>query len=320
MAKKEQYTFQSADGVTAIHGVRWLPDHGSVKAVLNITHGMVEYIERYGEFAGWLTDRGYAVYGHDHIGHGDSVQSPKEWGIMHAKHPADVMTADMLQDVRLGKQLWPDVPFYMLGHSMGSYLLRMFLARYAAEYARGNSSDIQGAVIMGTGTVPDGTIRFGLFLLQVLALFHGWEYKSPFTAGLMYGKPYKKYNLDGTEPENSWLSKNVENVRHYYQDPKCTFQFSLGAYRGLLEACLYDNQVENIELIPKDLPVLFVSGMNDPVGDLGEGVKAAYLKFKKAGMQDAAIRLFNNDRHEILNETDRENVYEVLLSWMQERA
>ena len=136
MAQKTVYTFPSADHVSTIHAVRWLPDEGPVKAVLQIVHGMVEYIERYTPFAEYLTTQGYAVYGHDHIGHGDSVKGPEEWGIMHADDPSDIMVEDMFTNFKHVKEEQPDVPYYILGHSMGSYMLRKYLAVKAAELKR----------------------------------------------------------------------------------------------------------------------------------------------------------------------------------------
>lgn len=315
MAQKEVYTFPSKDGESTLHAVRWTPDDGQVKATLMITHGMVEYVERYTPFAEWLTTKGFAVFGHDHIGHGDSVKSPEQWGIMHAEHPSDIMVEDMLTDYQVGRKLWPDVPHFMLGHSMGSYMLRKFIAEKADDI-----QDLKGAIIMGTGTVPESTCNLAITLMKIIAKFHGWDYRSQMIAGMMFGKPYKKYNLDGTQPENSWLSKNVENVKKYYKDPKCTFTFSLGAYRGLVESVLYDGKPENAAKVPKDLPLILVSGQDDPVGDFGEGVKTAYQLYQDAGIKDVQMKLYPNDRHEILNEPDHEMIFNDLLNWMTSHA
>ena len=129
MAKKEIFNFASADGKSKIHGVEWTPEDGQVNAVLQITHGMVEYIERYNEFAEFLCSKGFAVFGHDHIGHGESVATEEEWGIMDAKHPSDVMVEDMYTDFVMHKEKYQNIPYFMLGHSMGSYMLRKYLDR-----------------------------------------------------------------------------------------------------------------------------------------------------------------------------------------------
>lgn len=308
---EENYRFASADGVSQIHGVRWLPD-GEPTAVLQLVHGMVEYIERYREFATYLTARGFAVVGHDHIGHGHTAASLDELGIMHARHPSDVMVEDIYANYVLNKERYAGVPYYILGHSMGSYMTRKCLCVKAAEM-----TGLAGAIIMGTGTESSLTIYGGLALINVLALFHADDYRSEFLRRMMQ---YKQFDNSGMRPENSWLTKDTEIVRQYYASPYCTFGFSLSAYRGLVESTIYDNKMSNIARMNKDLPVLFISGDQDPVGNMGKGVQAAYDKFVAAGMRDVTIRLYQNDRHEILNETDRATVYQDLYAWMQDKG
>ena len=191
---------------------------------------------------------------------------------------------------------------------MGSYMLRKYLCIHPEGVA--------GAVIMGTGAMPDSTMKFGLFLCRTIALFRGWHYRSRLMQSLSYSKPYKRYDLYGKDYANSWLSKNVENVKAYYADPRCTFLFTVNGYKGLMEAVLFDNQMENIKKVPKNLPLFFVSGADDPVGDLGEGVKKVYGMYKDAGVSDITYRLYEDDRHEILNETDRDQVMADIAAWL----
>ena len=159
----------------------------------------------------------------------------------------------------------------------------------------------------------------GKIILHVIAAFHSWEYRSPFASGLMFGAPYKDFDVTGKEPERSWLTKDIEIVKGYRDDPACSFMFSLSGFKALLEATSFDNSAKNIAKVPKDLPVIFVSGDRDPVGNLGKGVKTAYEKFAAAGMRDVTMKLYPGDRHEILNELDRQQVYEDLYQWMRER-
>jgi len=159
-------------------------------------------------------------------------------------------------------------------------------------------------------------MKFGLFLCRTIALFRGWHYRSRLMQSLSYSKPYKRYDLYGKDYANSWLSKNVENVKAYYADPRCTFLFTVNGYKGLMEAVLFDNQMENIKKVPKNLPLFFVSGADDPVGDLGEGVKKVYGMYKDAGVSDITYRLYEDDRHEILNETDRDQVMADIAAWL----
>ena len=164
--------------------------------------------------------------------------------------------------------------------------------------------------------MPDSTMKFGLFLCRTIALFRGWHYRSRLMQSLSYSKPYKRYDLYGKDYANSWLSKNVENVKTYYADPRCTFLFTVNGYKGLMEEVLFDNQMENIKKVPKNLPLFFVSGADDPVGDLGEGVKMVYGMYKDAGVSDITYRLYEDDRHEILNETDRDQVMADIAAWL----
>ena len=233
---------------------------------------------------------------------------------MHAKHPSDIMVEDIYANYKLTKQAYPSLPYFIMGHSMGSYMTRKCLSVKAKEM-----DGLAGAIIMGTGTEASGTINAGLAFINFLSFFHSDEYRSTMVRDMTYSAPYKQYDCTGATPDNSWLTKDVEIVKKYYSDPKCTYTFSLGAYRGLVESTKYDNDPTNIAKMKKDLPVFFVSGACDPVGNMGKGVEAARDKFVAAGMQDVSLKLYDNDRHEILNETDREVVYEDLYAWMQKK-
>ncbi len=309
--RSEIFKYKSADNKTNIEAVRWIPDSGEYWAILQITHGMVEYKERYEPFAEFLTQNGFMVVAHDHLGHGESVISKDDWGYMADENPSDTLVEDMHTLRRMIQSDNPDKDYFMLGHSMGSYMLRKYLSRYG--------SGLKGAIVMGTGCVPDSTTKAALFLTKVVAKFRGWRYRSSFIEGLTFGKPYKRYDITGKDATNSWLSKNTESVKKYYSDPKCTFKFTLNAYKGLFEAVYFDNQPENIAKIPKELPILMVSGADDPVGDMGVGVEQVHQKFCQAGIKDVTCKLYKDDRHEILNELDRQQVYDDILQWLQSK-
>ena len=226
---EQVYKFDSADGVSKIHCVKWTPE-GEPVAVLQIVHGMVEYIERYSPFAEYLNRQGFVVVGHDHIGHGESVANEDEWGIMHAKHPSDIMVEDIYSHYKMTKEDYPRIPYFIMGHSMGSYMTRKCLCVKAKEM-----DGLSGAVIMGTGTEAPATINAGLAVINLLAFFRSDNYRSTFVRDMTYSAPYKQYDCTGATPDNSWLTKDTEIVKKYYSDPKCTYVFSLGAYRGLVE-------------------------------------------------------------------------------------
>ena len=309
--KTENFTFLSSDGKTNIHAVKWSPDDGQYQAILQITHGMVEYIERYEEFAEFLTNRGYLVVGHDHLGHGASVVSKEEWGYFAQENPSDKVVADMHQLRTIIQGENEGVPYFMFGHSMGSYMLRKYLAFH--------NDNLRGAIICGTGYMDVKVPRLGMKVARFMAFFLGWHHRSKFIQKLSYDKPYQRYDLTGKDVTNTWLSKNEENVRKYYSDPRCTFLFTLNGYLGLFEAVEFSCRQENIEKVPKKLPLFIISGEDDPVGNNGVGVKTVYDMFMKAGMKDMTYKLYENDRHEILNETDREDVYNDIVSWLNVR-
>lgn len=309
--KEEKFTFLSADGKTQIHAVKWMPDDGKYEAILQITHGMIEYIDRYRAFAEFLCTNQFMVTGHDHLGHGDSVNSKEDWGYFAEENPSDILIEDMHTLRTMIQKENEGVPYFMLGHSMGSYMLRKYLTIH--------NDNLRGAVIMGTGCVPDGITKFGLKVCEFLAKRYGWHHRSRLVEKLSFGGPYRKYDMTGKNPQNSWLTKDAEIVTKYYNEPRCCFKFTLNGYLGLMEAVLYDNQMENVQKVPKKLPLFLVSGKDDPVGDCGVGVKKVYDMYKEAGLLDITYCLYENDRHEILNETDRDKVYADILSWMRVR-
>ena len=311
---KEYYNFNSSDKEqTKIHGVKWTPDTEPV-AVIQLVHGMIEYIERYDEFAQFLNSKGFVVMGHDHIAHGESVKSHDDWGIMHTDTPSETMVEDMFSNYKIIKEQYPNLPYFILGHSMGSYLLRHMLILKANEF-----KGVNGAVIMGTGTTPENLAKMGMTVLNILKTFKGWDGTSKMVVNMMYGDSYKGFSTDGSVPEKSWLSTNVESVKKYYSDPKDTFTFSLNGYRLLVNSSGFVSKLENVEKMSKDIPLLFVSGADDPVGDLSVGVQTAYDTYKQAGVKDVTLHLFDGMRHEILNEVERQSVYDYIYAWLLEK-
>lgn len=305
------FTFLSNDGITAIHAVKWTPDSGEYKAILQISHGMVEYIERYQGFAEFLTTKGYMVVGHDHIGHGQSLSSPENLGYFCEGTPSDVLIEDMHKLRSLIQEENSDVPYFMLGHSMGSFMLRKYLAFHGDK--------LRGAIIMGTGFIPENMTALALKLTSIVAKIRGQKHRSKLIESLAFGADYKSFDMTGEKPENSWLTKDVDIVRAYYSDPKCGYMFTVNGYTGLFEAVNYSCNSENAARLPKKLPLFIVSGAQDPVGGLGKGVKDVYDMYKHCGMLDLTYKLYENDRHEILNEMDRQVVYEDILAWMNVR-
>lgn len=304
---RDEFYFPSKDGNTEIHTIEWKPV-GEVRAVLQICHGMVEYIRRYDEFAQFLCGEGYYVVGNDHLGHGKSIQAKSEYGFFNEKYGNACVLGDMHTLRQRTEKKYPGVPYFMLGHSMGSSLLRQYIQMY------GNG--LSGAVLMGT--VADhkkAALLFGKRLCRVMAAFRGWHYRSKMVDNLVLGAYNKKFKPARTRAD--WITSDNENLDMYVADPLCSFMSTVNAYYNVFSGMIGIQRKESVYMIPKGLPVLFVSGADDPVGEFGKGVRKIYEKYRAAGIRDVTLRLYTGDRHEILNETDREQVYKDLLGWFE---
>ena len=304
---RDEFYFPSKDGNKEIHRIEWKPE-GEVRAVLQICHGMVEYIRRYDEFAQFLCGEGFYVVGNDHLGHGKSIQAKSEYGFFNEKYGNACVLGDMHTLRQRTEKKYPGVPYFMLGHSMGSSLLRQYIQMY------GNG--LSGAVLMGT--VADhkkAALLFGKRLCRVMAAFRGWHYRSKMVDNLVLGAYNKKFKPARTRAD--WITSDNENLDMYVADPLCSFMSTVNAYYNVFSGMIGIQRKESVYMIPKGLPVLFVSGADDPVGEFGKGVRKIYEKYRAAGIRDVTLRLYTGDRHEILNETDRDQVYKDLLGWFE---
>lgn len=303
--QKTEFYFPSCDEIHDIHAVVWRPE-GDVRAVLQISHGMVEYVNRYEELAGYLTARGILVAGSDHLGHGQSVMSEEEWGFFASGDASGKVVRDLHTLTMRMRREYPGVPYFLLGHSMGSFMAR----RYAMTYGE----EIDGAVLVGTGNQPALQVHFGKAFVSFLGIIFGERHKSRLVNFRMFALYNRRIRPARTKYD--WLSRNTENVDRYRRDKACTFLFTLNGYKTLFSTILYIENPVNIRMIPAKLPILLLSGEEDPVGNYGRAVKQVYAIYKKRGIKDLSIRLYPGDRHELLNESDRHEVYEYLYQWL----
>lgn len=306
---KREFYYASKDERTQIHAIEWVPE-GKVKAVLQMCHGMVEYIDRYHDFAEYLCANGYYVVGHDHLGHGKSISSSDKLGFFHETNGNEYVIGD-IHELRIRtEQKYPHVPYFIMGHSMGSFLVRQYIGFYGAGIA--------GAIIMGTGDQPNVILHMGKAVCRLEAMLHGWKHRSHLVDGMAVGAYNKRFEKE-TDGSN-WLSRNPENVKNYRNDLLCGYMFTVNAYYHMFSGMLKMNMQEKAGRIPKGLSVVFVAGKEDPVGNFGKGVKAVYKRYKENGIQDVKIRLYEEDRHEILQELDREQVFQDLFMWLEKRS
>lgn len=306
--KKEEFYFDSCDGEHKLHGVRYIPEQGDVTCVLQIVHGMAEYVERYEEFAKFLTDRGVVVVGEDHLGHGKSVEEGGVYGYFCKKDPATIVVKNVHRLKKMTQKLYPNVPYVILGHSMGSFILRNYLCCYG--------SGISGAVIMGTGMQASGLICFSKMVAWLLRFICGDKHVSKFLDKAAFGA----YNKRVPNPRTSfdWLSRNAESVDAYIADPLCGFTFTTNGFYTLFDLISRVQKRKNLEKMSKTLPILMMSGTADPVGDYGKGVRRAYASLRRAGVSDIKFKLYRKGRHELLNETNRRVIMQDIYDWMQD--
>lgn len=303
---KRHFYYLSQDKKTNIHAIEWIPE-GNISAILQISHGMVEYIDRYDEFAHFLNKHGYYVVGHDHLGHGDSVQSKEDWGYFNEKKGNECVIGDIHQLRQLTQEKYPTTPYFLLGHSMGSFLVRQYLTMHGLG--------LSGAIIMGTGNQPLSLIKLGKIFCRITATFKGWHYRSNFVNNMAFGGYNKKFFPSRTTMD--WLSRNPKNVDTYLSEERCNFIFTVNGYYHMFRGIEHLAKDKNFKKIPKHLPIFFIAGEEDPVGNFGKGVKSIFQKYKNGGIQDVSLKLYKNDRHEILNENDRQTIYMDIYEWLE---
>ncbi len=305
MVKKEEFYYDSSDKFTKIHGLKWIPD-GEVKGILQISHGMLEHMDRYHEFASYLAEKGILVAGNDHLGHGYSLHNEENRGYFCSDNGYKTVIEDMHKLSQILKTEYKNTPYFFLGHSMGSFLLRQYITIYNEE--------LHGAIIMGTGNQPYALLKAGIIITRLIALFKGWRYRSSFVNKLAIGNNNKKFEPARTNVD--WLSKDENKVDEYIADKKIDFVFTLNAYYDMFKGMEQLYKKTNLHNMNKELPVIFLSGAKDPVGNFGKDVKKVYEDFKDIGMNNLDIIIYDDDRHEILNETDRETVYRDIEKWI----
>lgn len=311
MAKREEFTFDSRDGQSKISAYRWIPEEHEMTdnapfCIVQIIHGMQEYALRYEEFATYLAERGIIVVADDHLGHGRSVTKGNPYGYMCEQDPATVMVRDEHRLKKLTQEKYPGVPYLIIGHSMGSYILRNYLTRYG--------TGIDGAVIMGTGFESIAKMNFGLFLARIISAVKGSKYPSKLLQKIGFSVYLKR--IENPRTKFDWLTRDEKIVDAFAADSRCNFIFTVNGFSTLMELVKRAQNVKKMGEIPKKLPLLIVSGAEDPVGSWGVGPKKLYDLYLNLDLTKTQLKLYNGSRHEILNEIDREIVYIDLYNWI----
>lgn len=296
----KEYSFASATGVCTIYGQSWAPEE--VKGVVQIHHGMAEHSGRYISFAQYLCSRGFAVFIHDMANHGKSNQAPELTGYFGEKDGWKNLIQDMKSLMDIAKEEYPQVPYFIFGHSMGSFVSRCFVAKYA--------SDVNGAIICGTaGSNPLAGIS--VTLSNVIAKVKGSTYKSTLLDKAGFGT-YNKQCEGRTKFD--WLTRIPEEVDKYIADPMCGFLFSAKGFGDLSRLLVFSSSEAWYQAVPKDLPICLISGDKDPVGAYGKGIEEVYQKLK-ASNHNVSMKLYGGARHELLNELIKDDMMEDVANY-----
>lgn len=303
---RKDFVFDS-NGIGQIHCCKWIPE-GEVKAVVQIIHGIAEFVERYDTFAEYLNKQGYLVVAEDHMGHGQSINNGGIQGYFHGGWFTAI--ADSYKLLKDTKEEYPDVPYVLFGHSMGSFMARTILCKYP-------DSGISAAVICGTGWQPRAMLPAAIGIAEMVCKKIGEQNPSDMLQNVVFGSYNNKVEHPRTEFD--WLSRDTESVDAYIAHPLCGFVASCGLLRDMLIGIRYVERKENLKQMKTDLPVLFIAGGDDPVGSYGKGVRQAAKEFRAVGMEDVSERIFPLCRHEILNEINKEEVFNFVGKWIEER-
>ncbi len=301
-------TIPSTDNKNKLHVVVWKPED-KVRAIVQISHGMIEYIERYDEFARFLNSHGILVIGNDHLGHGRTAACEDDYGYF-GEGKSRTVVEDLHEVTKYAKKQYGiNIPYFLLGHSMGSFMARRYLITYGKE--------LSGAVLCGTGYTPTHVLITGKFVCGIIKFFKGERYHSDFIKKASFAGYTKR--IADIQSSNDWISVNRENVKKYNNDKLCSYDFSINGYQTLFNVLSFIQNKKNYVNIPDLLPIYMVAGSEDPVGNYGKGVEKIFEQYKKSGIKDIEIKLYKDDRHEILNEDDKEVVYKDILYWIEER-
>ena len=301
----KDFYFNSSTGKNKIHARMCVPDT-EPRAIVQIIHGIAEYIDRYDEFMSFLADNGIIAVGTDHLGHGKSIESEEQTGFFAYENGWDYAVRDE-EVLRLAMhENYPELPIIVFGHSMGSFMARTLLIRYPDAF--------NAAIISGTGNQGSALVNGGLFMGNLVTGLKGAHHYSKFLNNLAFGSYNKIYENPKTEYD--WLSRDEANVQKYIDDPLCGFIPTCSLFRDMMTGVKFITNKKNLTAMNKDIPVYFTSGDMDPVGECGKGVQKAYNNFLEAGMKDVSIKLYPGGRHEMLNEINKDEAYSDILTWL----
>lgn len=291
-----------------IHLYKWTSLEVEPKGIVQISHGMAEHALRYEEFANFLNDNGFIVYAHDHRGHGKT--SPDELGYM-GEGDAFHMMLDNIKDVTdLIKKENPNMPVFLFGHSMGSFLS----LRYSELFGK----ELEGLILCGSNGNQKLIFALGEKVAKYQMKKYGAKTPAKFMDKLSFGNFNNKFKPIRTPSD--WLSRDEAEVDKYIDDPLCGTIHSNAYFYYLLKGLRSNHIAENLSMIPKTLPILLVAGDQDPVGLMGKGVERLNKSLKKQGIESVNMILYPGARHELLNELNKKEVFEDVSEFLNKHT
>lgn len=297
---KEEISYKSTDGITNIRAVIWKPTT-EVKAIVQVAHGMVEFIDRYETFAASLNKRGILVCGNDHLGHGHSVVDTKSLGYFAKKNSDKILVDDLHTLTNIMKEKYPNIPYFIAGHSMGSFIVRNYITSY--------SNDVNGAIIIGSGFKSKALMNNAIAISWISQFYHhGWYYRSPLLYKLTNGSFHRKFE-EGKENPLCWLTNDINIINEYRSNPLSNYRFTCNGYKTLFTLIKESCTKKYAKNIRHDLPLLILSGKDDPVGNFGKDIYKIEKFYRSVGIKRISMKIYNGMRHEIINE--RNNVLPI---------
>jgi len=300
-----EYRFPSADGSHTVYAEIYTPKYRTAKGIVQLSHGMTDYTGRYLALAEYLTGEGYIFAGHHHIGHGYTAGSDEDFGYFGEKDGLDILVRDMHTMNRYLRETYPTLPLVVLGHSMGSFIARLYVLKHP-------HSEV-GAIFHGTGG-PNPLIPLGRFIAKVIGWIHGSRHRSRFITSMAFGSYNKRFPKE--EGENAWLTRELSLVSGRAEDKFTNFTFTISGYRELFRMIAESNSKEWFRDYPREMPTLIISGDMDPVGDYGKGPEYIYKRLMSEGHGPFSLKMYPGARHELFNETNREEVFADIVKWL----
>lgn len=287
-----------------LHVLKWTPDSDPLRGVVHIVHGLAEHAGRYHHVAKFLNENGFVVYAHDHRGHGKTDED--HLGHIDTENGFDLMISGIGDIQTEVQENYPNLPLFIIGHSMGTFLLQ--------RYLQITSDEPDGVVYSGSNGKPPPILGIGILISKIITKIYGADSQSSLLHKMTFGAYNSKFKPTKTEVD--WISRDSEMVQLYVDDPYCNAIPSASFFGSLFQGLKTLHGHKPFSDHSKDLPILIISGDDDPVSDMGKGIKSLEKLILKSGVEDLTVKIYEGGRHEMFNEINRDEVLNDLLKWI----